>query len=170
MATNCIDKTTIKAIIEAGAKLTTIKEGKSVFSVLEFDAGTPAHQEYVKAVADQDPTVWAIWGPGARGVIPPAAQQGPILLEANSIADAYQHLLAAAFVGGAVPPVAMLAALPAAFPVYRHAQLACTKVVERIQQPGAGFPMINGLGGGTFICHLHLQHANCAAVIAIYKV
>jgi len=161
----------LSAMVEAGGAVRQM--GDEVFAFIEVSAGSLAHQVYIDAMVTtvSDPGVQAIFAPPAPfgGVVPQPALWGPLTLEANSIITAYQNLLAIAFAGNAVPPAALLMAPPALPIIYNTAQIACRKLIERIQTPGAVFPTINQLGVGTYICTVQHIHANCLISIAVTR-
>ena len=51
-----------------------------------------------------------------------------------------------------------------------HAAMALTKVIGRIQNPAdPNYPTIMGLGGGSYICTIHIQRANVGQTIHVFK-
>jgi hypothetical protein len=135
-----------------------------------FESGSAAHEVFAFDLdCNVDPFVNASML-GMAGVVPPPASWVPIQLEAVSIVTAYAALTANAFVPGApLPAVPLLLAFPANQPAFSHAQIAAHKILERIQAPGAGFPAINGVGAGTFLCSLTLTFSNAIVQVNLLE-
>lgn len=140
----------------------------SLIAVKAGDSGHQFYQQVCDRNADLDPAIQPAYMP-AGGVIPPIATWPAVMMEVWSIIMAYQPLLPPAFAFGAVPIVPALAVVPRLAPVFLSSQIAARSLVERIQNPGVGFPAINGLGAGTYVCTIQYMHANCIINVQVDK-
>ena len=132
-----------------------------------FDAGSEAHRVFTDGVDNLDPFC-QLTAMGAVGVLPPDGTQLQILRDATSILVAYAPLMSADFAGNAQPQVPILQLPPAVVNVH-HAKIAAHALVQRIQNPGEGFPAVASVGGGTFLCCLSMWFANNIVTIRIFQ-
>ena len=123
---------------------------------------------------DVDPNVMAIWAPPASifgSTLVPAAVLGiNILTEANSIINYYAPFSRNTFEAADPPAIGPPLAPPVVPILIDHAAMALTKVIGRIQNPAdPNYPTIMGLGGGSYICTIHIQRANVGQTIHVFK-
>ena len=159
----------------AGAELKTTNDGLCDMTVIEFhrkgDKGMRIQDAYNKWAVSQegDPLTFAVCAPPGNVVSPAPESVLAVGVEAYSVLHAYQGLTIAAFDDGAVPAVPLLGGY-GPFVNIHHAAVAANKLLERIANPGPGFPAINSVGAGTYLATVSQQYTNVLVVIHVYKV
>ena len=122
---------------------------------------------------DVEPNVMAIWAPPASifgSALDPAAVAINILTEANSIINHYAAFTRQTFQAADPPAIGPPLAPPVVPMQIHHAAMALTKVIGRIQDPAdPNYPTIMGLGGGSYVCTIHIQWANVGQTIHVFK-
>jgi hypothetical protein len=152
----------LEKLKKAGASVSVADDVTTVQFEAHNDEAMTEYTAWASSISDPPVAILVL---GGKGTSVPFAATPPVILEAWSIVSAYQGLTMAAFAAGALPAVALLAAPPAAPPNIYHAAVAAQKMLQRIQQPGAGFPAINAYGSGTYLCTV--QQVFSATIVLI---
>jgi hypothetical protein len=92
-----------------------------------------------------------------------------ILCEVGALVRDYSTLLMIDFLNGVMPPIGIVPNVPQGIVPYHHAQVALTKLIERIQNPGPNLLTINSLPNGCYVTDICIRYANADVQIAIYK-
>lgn len=142
--------------------------GRNIIKCTMGDKAAGVYLEWIQNVSD-DPDVQAVWAP-TGGVIPPPAQVGPLLHEANWMIQHASALRMNDFAGGAVPaiggPGMGFLGLPIAV---HHAGVAGNYLLNILQNPPPHYTAINSLGAGTYICTVQYIWSEVVVVIQVTK-
>ena len=99
-----VPESVIAEMKKCGADFTAAQfMGRNIIKCTVGDKAAEVYLEWIQNVSD-DPDVQALWAP-TGGVIPPLAQVGPLLQEANWIIQHVSALRMTDFAGGAVPAI-----------------------------------------------------------------
>lgn len=142
--------------------------GRDIIKCNSGDDAILVSLNWIDGITD-DSDVQAIWAP-TGGVIPPAAQIGGLLTEANWVIHHCSTLRMNGFAGGAVPviggPGIGFVPLPIAV---QHASVAGNYLINLLQNPPVAYPDINQLGIGTYICTVQYIWSELVVMIQLTK-
>lgn len=164
-----VPESVIAEMKKGGADFTAAQfMGRHIIKCTMGDRAATVYLEWIQNVS-KNPDVEAIWAP-TEGVIPPPAQVGPLLNEANWMIQHVSALGMNDFAGGAVPalggPGMGFLGLPIAV---HHASIAGNYLLNNLQNPPPLYVAINSLGTGTYICTLQYIWTEIVVVIQATK-
>lgn len=159
----------IAAMVAAGAQKEEVEdEDLRVIRVDGVDSDAWKEYKYwVLSLGEVDPLVMPPRHLRSTPVCPLTAMVGDVQDEANSIVNHFAPLRMNAFAVGIPAILAPLAPIvgPAA-PVNVH---RASVAVQAISSPGAGFPVINALHQGQYVCHVHYQWRGAVITVPIFR-
>ena len=123
---------------------------------------------------NDDPMVSIVFTPSKTiancALAPDPAQSQGIISEALSIRSHYALLTAEDFHGGVVPPMPGPLEAPPLFQSFRCPEMAVSALMQRIQAPNhPSYPVLSGLGSGSYICTVIEKWASTATEIVLHK-
>ena len=145
----------------------------SITGIVYGDEAWKVYEEWGKSI-DGDPRVGAVYGPSEdivdTALCPQDAIGIPLLRECNSIIYYYSSLRPNDFGGGdQFPEIGAPLRAPRPFVKVHHATMALSKLMERLQQPPANYPVLASLRSGSYICTVVQGWSNAAVDIDLFK-
>ena len=149
--------------------------GENLYSVTEIVYGDEAWKVYQDwgNTMDGDLRVGAVFAPSENiihSVLCPNDALGiPIQRESNSIIYYYAPLRMQDFRNQVLPEIGIPLVAPRPLVNIKHATIALSKLMQRIQNPPANYPTLNSLCSGSYICTVVQQWSNAGVDIELFK-